>query len=522
MKLRAMVALVCGGVFGAPALGQPQWMEVPPPETAMVTPPDMPREFRGVWIASVQNIDWPSAKKLTVAQQTAEITRNLDGLSKMNINAVLLQVRPSGDALYVSSLEPWSEYLTGASGIAPDVEGYDPLRLWIEEAHRRAIDVHVWINPFRVRHFKAESANAPSHIARTHPELVRSYDGYEWLDPGEPAAIDHSMKVVMDIVNRYDIDGVAIDDYFYPYPKDKEPFPDDASYQKYVSTTKQPGGGGPLTRDLWRQQNINVFVERFYREIKAAKPYVLVGIAPFGIWRPGNPPGIKGMDAVAKLHADAKVWLANGWLDYLSPQLYWSIDSIEQNFVKLLVWWAGENVKERHLWPSLYTSRIGQKTADPQNNWIPDEISKQILVTRERAGNAGIAFPGQIHFSLKVMLENRGGINQVIMARYAAPALIPESPWLDDGGFAKQPWHAMIALDQSRTSIAWAPYEFSPMPARWVIQTRTGDNWASAILPGTQAEASFDIGPDAVVLTPVSRTGMSGTPKKWELKQMKR
>jgi len=330
-----------------------QWRETLPASVATLAAPEPIREFRGVWIASVQNIDWPSASDLSVQQQKAEITRVLDGLQKMNINAVLLQVRPSADALYASTLEPWSEYLTGASGISPSEAGYDPLRIWIDESHQRNIDVHVWLNPFRARHYKAKSPDGPTHISRTNPAIVKEYDNYEWLDPGEPEAVDHTMRVTMDIVQRYNIDGIAIDDYFYPYPKEGAAFPDDASYAKYVAKLRADAPPGtairPPTRDLWRQQNINTFVERFYKDIKAAKPYVLVGISPFGIWKPGNPEGIKGMDAVAKLHADAKYWLNAGWLDYLSPQLYWTADSVEQNFIRLLAWWATQNTMERHL-----------------------------------------------------------------------------------------------------------------------------------------------------------------------------
>ncbi|MBX3379601.1 MAG: family 10 glycosylhydrolase [Phycisphaeraceae bacterium] len=508
-------------VVWLPTDGFAQWRELPLESLATLAPPEPAREFRGVWIASVQNIDWPSARDLPVRTQKAEIVRNLDGLSKMNINAVLLQVRPSCDALYASTIEPWSEYLTGASGISPSEPGYDPLQIWIEEAHRRAIDVHVWINPFRARHFKATSPDAASHISRTNPGIVKEYDNYEWLDPGEPESVEHTMRVTMDIVNRYDIDGVAIDDYFYPYPKEGAAFPDDESYAKYVAKLRAEAPPGtairPLTRDLWRQQNINDFVERFYTDIKTAKPYVLVGIAPFGIWKPGNPEGIKGMDAVAKLHADAKLWLNRGWLDYLSPQLYWSIDSVAQNFVRLLLWWAAQNTMERHLWPSLYTSRIGQSSDDPTLNWIPAEIARQIRVTRERAGNPGLATPGQIHFSLKVMLENRGGINQGLMTEYPEAALIPESPWLADPSFAKTEWKSMIAADSTRTALAWTPWDFGLMPSRWVLQVRRAGKWHTLILSGTRAGETFETdGADTIVLTPVSRTGALGLARCWQ------
>jgi len=518
------MSLIALSLVSTPALAQSEWRETPPASFVTLAPPELPREFRGVWIASVQNIDWPSASDLTVQQQKAEITRVLNGLQKMNINAVLLQVRPSADALYASTLEPWSEYLTGASGISPSEAGYDPLQIWIDESHQRNIDVHVWLNPFRARHYKAKSPNAATHISRTNPGIVKEYDSYEWLDPGEPEAVEHTMRVTMDIVQRYNIDGIAIDDYFYPYPKEGAAFPDDASYAKYVAKLKADAPPGtairPPTRDLWRQQNINSFVERFYKDIKAAKPYVLVGIAPFGIWKPGNPEGIKGMDAVAKLHADAKFWLIAGWLDYLSPQLYWSADSVEQNFIRLLAWWAAQNTMERHLWPSLYTSRIGLEKENPERNWIPAEILRQINITRERSGNPGIDTPGQIHFSLKVFLENRGGINQVIMDRYPTTALIPESPWLADPTFPKIEWKSLIACDGTHTALAWMPWEFPLIPSRWVLQVRRAGQWTTTVLPGIRAGETFEtVGADAIVLTPVSRTGALGIARAWQMPQ---
>ncbi|MGH7244836.1 MAG: glycoside hydrolase family 10 protein [Phycisphaerales bacterium] len=510
--------------LGAPALAQPQWQQASATRAQSLAPPEPPHEFRGVWIASVQNIDWPSASDLTVEKQKAEIIRAVDGLEKMNINAVLLQVRPSADALYAGALEPWSEYLTGASGISPSEAGYDPLRIWIDECHARSIDVHVWINPFRARHYKARSPDAKAHIARTNPKIVKSYDNYEWLDPGEPEAVEHTMRVTLDIVNRYNIDGVAIDDYFYPYPKAGSGFPDEESYAKYAAKMRADAPPGtavrPISRDLWRQRNINNFVERFYTDIKKVKPYVLVGIAPFGIWKPGNPEGIKGMDAVATLHADARLWLVNGWLDYISPQLYWPLDSVEQNFIRLLAWWASQNTMERHLWPSLYTSRIGLDPDDPAHNWIPREILTQVNVIREHSGNPGLPAPGQIHFSLKVLLENRGGINQVLQDRYPTAALIPESPWLADPAFAKVDWNVLIASDAARTSLAWMPWEFPLMPSRWVLQVRRAGQWTTTLLPGTRGGTTFDTaGADAIALTPISRVGTAGIVKMWELPQ---
>jgi len=294
-----------------------------------VTPPPPAREFRGAWIATVANIDWPSKPGLGVAEQKAELIALLDRAAQLKLNAIIFQVRPACDAMYVSPLEPWSEYLTGAMGRAPQ-PFYDPLAFAIGEAHRRGLELHAWFNPFRALHPRARSPVAPNHISRTHPGWVRKYGDQLWLDPGEPAARDYVLSVVMDVVRRYDVDGVQFDDYFYPDPEKDTAgrelvFPDDATWRKFGLP------GGFLSRDDWRRANVNQFIQRVYQSIKAVKPRVKFGVSPKGIWRPGYPQQIRGMDAYAKIYADSRKWLANGWLDYFSPELYWPIEPKEQS-----------------------------------------------------------------------------------------------------------------------------------------------------------------------------------------------
>ncbi|MGH7975233.1 MAG: glycoside hydrolase family 10 protein, partial [Limisphaerales bacterium] len=241
-------------------------------QPASIVPPLPPREFRGAWIATVANIDWPSKPGLPVAQQKAELISLLDRAAQLKLNAVIFQVRSACDAMYASPLEPWSEYLTGTQGKAPQ-PFYDPLAFAIAEAHKRGLELHAWFNPFRARNFQAKSPAAADHISRTHPELVRKYGGELWLDPGEPAVREHVLRVVMDVVRRYDIDGVQFDDYFYPYPKknsygEEMDFPDYATWKKY---------GNGLSRDNWRRQNINQFIQTIYQNIKAVKPWVKFG-----------------------------------------------------------------------------------------------------------------------------------------------------------------------------------------------------------------------------------------------------
>ena len=379
--------------------------------------PPLKREFRGVWVATVSNIDWPSKPGLPAAEQKAELIAILDKSKELNLNAVVFQVRPMADALYESKLEPWSEYLTGESGKSP---GYDPLAFAVAEAHARGLELHAWFNPYRARHPSAKSPATADHITRARPDLAKPYGTHHWMNPTNSEVADKSLAVVLDVVKRYDVDGVHIDDYFYPYKekdaaKETIPFPDDDTWAAYQK------GGGKLTRDDWRRDAVNRFVARMYKAFKESKPWVKVGISPFGIWRPGYPKGIAGFDQFAELYADAKLWLNEGWVDYYAPQLYWPIAQEKQSFPKLLGWWAGENTKKRHLWPGLYTSRAPETA----KGWSAREVTDQIALAREGHGATGV-----VHFSMKAFLKNAGGVTDAVKAAYAEPALVPETPWL--------------------------------------------------------------------------------------------
>jgi uncharacterized lipoprotein YddW (UPF0748 family) len=374
-----------------------------------------PEEFRGVWVATVANIDWPSKKGLPTAQQQAELRALLDKAVELKLNAIIFQVRPMCDAMYASELEPWSEYLTGTLGKAPEPY-YDPLEFAVKEAHARKLELHAWFNPYRARHPSATSASPANHLVKRRPDLAKPYGKHYWLNPTHKDVQEHSLKVILDVVRRYDIDGVHYDDYFYPY-KEKDdvgkviPFPDDDTWDDYLKS------GGKLSRDDWRRDAVNRFVERLYREVKATKPRVKVGISPFGIWRPGHPPGIAGLDQYAELYADAKLWLNEGWCDYFTPQLYWPIKQEKQSYPKLLEWWASENKKSRHLWPGLIPSRA----ADKERGWSADEIVEQIKLTRAQKGATG-----NIHFSMKALMNNTGGVADALKSVYAEPAQIPK------------------------------------------------------------------------------------------------
>lgn len=435
-----LIATLAGCASTKPAAPTATW-QAAPVVPAKDLPPPAPREFRAAWVATVANIDWPSKPGLPVAQQQAEIIRIVERARELNLNALILQVRTSADALYVSTLEPWSEYLTGTQGVPPSPI-YDPLTMWIDEAHKRGIKIHAWFNPYRARHSGAKSPPARSHIANMNPSVVKSYGGFLWMDPGEPAASAQTLNVILDVVRRYDIDGVHIDDYFYPYPvttanvpTSQDPaapqtntrgqtevdFPDEPSWQKYLA------GGGKLARADWRRQNVNQLIERIHTAIKQEKKWVLFGVSPFGLGRPDRrPPGIAGFSQYDKLYADVELWLQRGWMDYLAPQLYWPIDQPPQAFGVLLDYWLAQNTARLHVWPGLYTTRIN----NTERSWQPTEIDRQIDMMRARP-NAAANTGGHIHFSMIGLMENRKGINDVLRARaYAGPALQPVTPWL--------------------------------------------------------------------------------------------
>ncbi|MBT6148730.1 MAG: family 10 glycosylhydrolase, partial [Gemmatimonadetes bacterium] len=374
------------------------------------------REFRAVWVATVDNIDWPSEPGLPTQQQKSEALAILDNAVALGLNAIVLQVRPHCDALYPSTLEPWSSYLTGVQGTPPSPY-YDPLQLWTNEAHARGLELHAWFNPFRADHPANPSEMAPDAIALRSPELAVTLGdkGYRWLDPSRQEVHDHSLAVIRDVVERYDIDGIHLDDYFYPYPSynDGQDFPDDMTWARYVD------GGGDLNRSDWRRHHVDRFVERLYRVVKSTKPSVKVGISPFGIWRPGYPKQIKGMDAFKTLYADALLWWQLGWVDYLAPQLYWSIADQGQSFPVLLKWWAAQNKQKRHLWP-------GISIAGTRSDRHPFEILKQINATRLQAG-----VDGQIHYGMNCILTNRQNIAYYLQKNaYKSFVLPPASPWL--------------------------------------------------------------------------------------------
>jgi len=449
--------------------------------------PPVPREFRGVWVATVDNIDWPTSRTLTAATQRAELVQILDRAAALNLNAVLLQVRPAADALYNSSLEPWSEYLTGRQGRAPD-PAYDPLEFAVEEAHKRGLELHAWFNPYRAKHPSATGPLAYNHVAVAHPNSVHKYGNLLWMDPGDPYTQRHSLEVIEDVVKRYDIDGVHLDDYFYPYPEKGEPFPDSATYAKY---------GHGLSKLDWRRRNVNHFIQSVYEGVHRIKPWIQVGISPFGIYRSGVPAGIvAGVDQYDSLAADPVKWLQQGWCDYLSPQLYWPIAQKPQSFTTLLSWWATQNTMGRHIWPGLYTSRSMTKPA-----WAK-EICDQINEDRTLTSDQGV-----VHFSMKPLLLNSNGIGDALLQReYGQPALPPASPWLG----SDVPNTPQLSFQADGTAL-WHVDGGTPA-FRFIIWKRYGSQWQEQIVSGGVTSISLSRQSvagqlDTVAVAAVSRTG---------------
>ncbi|MDO5655994.1 MAG: family 10 glycosylhydrolase [Flavobacteriaceae bacterium] len=428
---------------------------------AKISLPEIKREFRAAWIATVANLNWPSRNDLSSYEQQEEAIQILDALQNAKFNAVIFQARTASDALYNSSLEPWSYYLTGKLGQAPEPY-YDPLEFWITEAHKRGMELHVWINPFRAHHTTGGkiTSNSIAHKMSQHSYQLRN--GMYWLDPSATEVQDWVSKVIQDILIRYDLDALHMDDYFYPYREyhGGRDFPDHKTWNDYL---KQ---GGQLSRADWRRDNINKFVHRIHQEIKREKPHVKFGISPFGIWKPGFPAGTTGLSQYDELYADAKLWLNEGWLDYFSPQLYWKIGGA-QDFNTLLQWWENENTMKRHLWPGLNT--IGVKNVSNRT----DEISQQIQATRRIIPQS----TGVIHYSVNGITKNTQML-EMLTEMYKEEALIPATPWLK-ANLMKTP-HLQLDNAGDYWHIDWQNSDMTGV-RQWVIYLKYGTEWKSTL-----------------------------------------
>ena len=437
------------------------------------------REFRAAWIACVYNIDWPSRKGLSAQRQQAELTRILDRMASLRMNAVIFQVRPQADALYRSRIEPWSPWLTGTMGRDP---GYDPLAYCIKQAHARNIEVHAWFNPFRATPHRDHRVS-PDHVSRTHPSIIRDFKLHRWMDPASSFTRRRALDVIADVVRRYDVDGVHIDDYFYPYP----------DLVKGRPTPDFPDGKTPSQLRAF----VDSFVRGMYSKVKGIKPWVRVGISPFGIWKPGVPRGTTAyINAYEHLAADSRKWLASGWCDYLSPQLYWRIKG-PQSFPLLLEWWRAQGV--RPVWPGLATARI-KSTEDPGRP--ASEMVNQLRLSR----SVGRNYAGHVHWSAKSLMENRGGITTALSKSiYTHPALVPPMPWLSKT--RPQAPRLRASASKGLTLLQWSKV---PSATKYVVQARYGSSWHTyAVTHGSSLNVSLRGSPDAIAVSSVDRYGIA-------------
>jgi uncharacterized lipoprotein YddW (UPF0748 family) len=366
------------------------------------------REFRGAWIATVTNLDWPSSPGSPPQTQRDELIRILDELKETGISAVVFQVRPECDALYASTIEPWSYWLTGQQGVAPS-PFYDPLELAIQETHKRGMELHAWFNPYRAERVVGNYPLAPNHVTVQHPEWAITISNFKFLDPGLPMVRDHVNRVIMDVVRRYDVDGIHFDDYFYPYPPNQISNQDDATFANYSR--------GFTNRGDWRRDNVNLLVKMVHDSIQAVKPYVKFGISPFGIWKNGVPSGITGLDAYNTIYCDAVAWLQQQMIDYLTPQLYWPFGG-GQDYGKLMPWWASQ-MNARHLYTGQAVHRIA--------SWAANEVPRQIRLNRNTTNTRGSVF-----FRAVILRDNpKGFVDSLKTDLYRYPALPPVMAWKD-------------------------------------------------------------------------------------------
>lgn len=401
-------------------------------------------EFRAVWVATVANIDWPSQSGLSVKEQKKEAIAILNQQKELGINTVILQVRPAADAFYLSDLEPWSRYLSGTQGQAPS-PFYDPLDFWVKECHERGMELHAWLNPYRVAN-NADYQLAETHIALKHPEWVLKYGKKLYFDPGIPQTREFIAEVVKDIVSRYDVDAIHLDDYFYPYPL-KEEFPDTASFRQY--------NRGYSIENIadWRRENVDMAIKMMNETIKSVKPWVKFGISPFGVWRnkaddPAGSDTRAGATNYDDLYADVVKWQKEGWIDYLLPQLYWRIGHPAVDFNLLANWWKN-HAFNRAMYIGQAPYRISSSSKIKE--WTdPGQLPKQIDIIRSIPEIEGSAYFSSKWFNCDLL----GFQDSLKVHFYKKPAIIPPMPWIDEE--KPQP---VVKIKRRGKKIKWQPSE---------------------------------------------------------------
>ncbi|MEE1946707.1 family 10 glycosylhydrolase [Pedobacter sp. KR3-3] len=410
--------------------------------TTKITPK---REFRGVWVATVTNIDWPSKPGLSVDQQKQELIGILEQHKKNGINAIMLQIRPTADALYAKSRELWSHWLMGKQGLAP-TQDYDPLAFAIKEAHLRGMELHAWFNPYRAT-MSANAVTSSEHITQKRPELFYTYGGQKLFDPGLPEVRDYIMQVILDVVKEYDIDGVHFDDYFYPYRIAGQTIKDSATFAKYPN--------GFTNIDDWRRNNVDMLIKMVNDSVHYYKKYVKFGVSPFGIWRNYREDTLgsktNGLSNYGELYADSRKWIKEGWVDYINPQIYFTFSRQAAPFGVLLDWWSN-NTYGRHLYIGQAAYLVHGMPSRQEAAWGKlSEIPNQIRYIR-----ANNRVQGSVFFSSKSLSTvARAVADSLRNDLYKYPALPPQMPWLDDV-MPNQPQSLTAEAEADGVNLKWA------------------------------------------------------------------
>jgi len=403
------------------------------------------QEMRAAWVATVSNVDWPSKPGLSVAEQQAEFDNLIKVFKQYNLNTVVFQVRPSADAFYASKLEPWSRWLSGEQGKAPDPY-YDPLDYAIKKCRQEGLDIHVWLNPYRAVADTSQSVSA-SHITRLHPEWFITYGKTTYFNPGLQETRNFVASVVSDIVRRYDIDAVHMDDYFYPYRIAKLEFPDDSTFRA------NPNGFAPDRKDDWRRNNVDLIIKQIHDSIKVIKPWVEFGIAPFGVWRnaekdPSGSATRAGVTNYDDLYADILKWQKEGWIDYVTPQLYWERGMKAADYTVLADWWS-KNSYGCQIYIGQAPYRVTRKSAN--RHWRKaSEITGQVKLNRSLPG-----IDGSMYFSAKSLKNNPLRLREKLTrSLYKYPALTPVNNRITPV-IPAMPENAHISSSGDMISLSW-------------------------------------------------------------------
>ncbi len=407
------------------------------------------REFRGVWVATVKNIDWPSKEGLTTQQQKDELIKLLDAHQREGINAIMFQIRPATDAFYAKSDEPWSQYLTGVQGKAPN-PFYDPLKFAIEECHKRGMELHAWFNPYRATFDGIEANISSNHITRRKPEWFFKYDGKKMFNPGLPEVRAYINKVILNVVDNYDIDGVHFDDYFYPYAVRGQFIDDTETFIAY-------NNGIQNIKD-WRRYNVDELIHEIGDSVHAHKSYVKFGVSPFGIWKNIAQDSLgsqtAGGDSYYGIYADSKKWVQEGWVDYINPQVYWSFENRIAAYANLVDWWS-KNTYGRHLYIGNGAYKVN---ATKEAGWRDaDQLGRQITYDRSNS-----RVQGSVFFSSKSLRRNPLGISDSLASNYYKhPALPPLMLWLDSIA-PNSPQNLLAVKEDKGILLSWK----LPLPAK--------------------------------------------------------